>query len=155
MKTAIAYVADNLICPVKGVIAKELQKERIERFARENGIEIIQWIEDKMCSEAPLGRSGVYEILSYIGDCDFVLVERVACFSMRWSELKRLYWELDRMGLKLQAASIRWDLISQMTRSHFNPELRLSPLTKRLRASREEKTVGMRRSAEFPGIYSS
>lgn len=152
MKTAVAYITDNLICPVQGVEGKEAQKESISRFANENGYEIVAWFEDELCTENVLERPGVLEMLDRKNDASTVLVDKVWSLSRDWSKLSRLYAEMDRRGLKLEAATTQWDGVSQMTRRHFDKELSVPPVMKRIHAAKKAgETAAARKPEDFKG----
>jgi len=152
MKTAVAYITDDILCPEEGKISKDLQKERILKYAEENGIRIERWVEDEQCTADPLDRPGVLDILYGRGDFDFdlVLVERVGTLSRRGGALGRLFREMDLVGMKLEAATMLFDLPSQIMRRHFNPEMATPPVQKRLHGKRQKEIVSVRKPERFP-----
>ena len=120
MNKAIAYTSDVILMRTKEVISRETQKELIKKYAAENGIEIAGWFEDEAYDENVLNRPGAKRMLEAIDGCDMVLVERVWSFSRNMAMLEKLYAELDRKGVRLEAASTLWDIASQKCRHRFN-----------------------------------
>jgi hypothetical protein len=120
MKKAIAYTSDVILMRTKEVISREAQKEVIKKYAAENGIEIAAWFEDEVYEENVFGRAGARGMLEAIDGCDMVLVERVWSFSRNVQTLEKLYAELDKKGVRLEAASTLWDIASQKCRHRFS-----------------------------------
>lgn len=119
-KKAIAYVSDIILGRTGEVISKAYQKEEIEKYARENGIEIIKWFEEDIYNEDVISRPAVQDILAFDNEYDVILVERIWAFSRRWQTLSSLFAELDRRGVKVECATLMWDCVSQMARRRYS-----------------------------------
>ncbi len=119
MKKAIAYVSDVILGRTGEVIGREHQKEMINRYAQENGIEIVAWFEDEAYSEDIRSRPGIRQLLSCDRTCDGILVERVWAFSRSWSLLQPFLADLKADGNTLVAATQLWDCVSQQTRDFY------------------------------------
>lgn len=119
MKKAIAYVSDVILGRTGEVISRDHQKEMINRYAAENGIEVVAWFEDEAYSEDILSRPGVRQLLACDQDCDGILVERVWAFSRSWSLLKPFLADLKEDGQQLKSATQLWDCVSQQTRDFY------------------------------------
>ena len=147
---AIAYTSDVTMHRTKEVISRATQKEVINKYAAENGIEIAAWFEDEVYEENVFGRAGARGMLEAIDGCDMVLVERVWSFSRNVQTLEKLYAELDKKGVRLEAASTLWDIASQKCRHRFNGTLRAAGAAKSA-AVRPEPTVVKIRKPEKLG----
>ena len=123
MNKAIAYTSDVILMRTKEVISRETQKELIKKYAAENGIEIAGWFEDEVYDENVLSRPGARKMLEAIDGCDMVLVERVWSFSRNMATLEKLYGELDKKGVRLEAASTLWDIVYLRCRHRFNEKV--------------------------------
>ncbi|MCX7958732.1 MAG: recombinase family protein [Deltaproteobacteria bacterium] len=118
-KKAIAYVSDIILGRTGEVISKAYQKQEIENYAKEKGIEIVKWFEDDVYNEDVISRPAVQDILSFEQEYDIILVERIWAFSRRWQTLASLFAELDRRGVKVECATLMWDCVSQMARRRY------------------------------------
>lgn len=119
-KKAIAYVSDIILGRTGEVISKAYQKQEIENYAKEKGIEIIKWFEDDIYNEDVISRPAVQDILSFDQEYDVILVERIWAFSRKWQTLMSLFAELDRRGVKIECATLMWDCVSQMARRRYS-----------------------------------
>jgi hypothetical protein len=124
MRKAIAYTSDIVLGRTGEVIRRAYQKVAIEKYASENGIEIISWFEDEMYNESVLGRPGIRALLAFNDPYDLVLTERVWALSRYMGVLERFFAELDRRGKTFDCATLLWDCVSQKCRRRFNPSLR-------------------------------
>jgi hypothetical protein len=120
-KKAIAYTAEIVLENTGLVIEPVFQKERIEKYAKENNIVIVAWFEEAGRHENLLGRPKIKEMVAYKEPYELVLVERTWAFSRRWREIKALMRELEHKGAKLEATTKMWDCISQMARAYYRP----------------------------------
>jgi DNA invertase Pin-like site-specific DNA recombinase len=120
MKKAVAYSSDVIMMRSGEVISRAAQKEAIKQYAAENGIEIAGWYEDEAYEENPLSRAGAQKMLESLNGCETVLVERVWSFSRNAQTLEKLYAELDKKGVRLEAATELWDIASQKCRHRFS-----------------------------------
>jgi len=118
-KKAIAYVSDIILGRTGEIISKAYQRQEIENYANEKGIEIVKWFEDDIYNEDILSRPAVQDILAFDGEYDIILVERIWTFSRRWQTLSSLFAELDRRGAKVECATMMWDCVSQMVRRRY------------------------------------
>ncbi len=119
MKKAIAYVSDVILGRTGEVIGRDHQKEMINRFAAENGVEIVAWFEDEAYSEDILSRPGVRQLMACDLEHDGILVERVWAFSRSWTLLQPFLADLKEDGQNLQSATQLWDCVSQQTRDFY------------------------------------
>ncbi len=119
MKTAVAYVSDIILGRTGEVIKRSCQRELIQQYAAENGIEIVRWFEDEMYDEEVLHRAGVQMLLAYDQPYDLLLCERVWAFSRSIAILEPFFAELDRRHVKLECATTMWDCVSQKCRHRF------------------------------------
>ncbi len=118
-KTAIAYLSDVILGSSGEVIQRATQREKIEAWAAENNIEILNWYEDKIYAEDLFDRSGIQSMLADDSGADLVVVERVWALSRNWAEVKTLLARLEAKGARLEASSTLWDCVSQMSRHHY------------------------------------
>jgi DNA invertase Pin-like site-specific DNA recombinase len=116
---AIAYTSDVTMHRTKEVISRATQKEVINKYAAENGIEIAAWFEDEVCDENVFGRPGAQKMMGALNGCDMVLVERVWSFSRNVPVVEKVCDELEKKGVRLEAASTLWDVASQKCRHRF------------------------------------
>jgi DNA invertase Pin-like site-specific DNA recombinase len=123
MKKAIAYTSDIILGRTGEVIKRTYQAELIQRYAAENGVEIVAWFEDEMYDEDVLTRPGIQAMLSCKEGYDMVLCERVWAFSRSMTVLEPLFRELERRDVKLESATTMWDCVSQKCRRRFDPLL--------------------------------
>jgi hypothetical protein len=123
MKKAIAYVSDIILGRTGEVIKKSYQKELINQYATDNGIEIVDWFEDDMYNEDVIGRPGIQKLLACDKPYDTVLVERIWAFSRSMPVLEGMFKEIDRRGVKVEAATTMWDCVSQQCRYRYKPEM--------------------------------
>ena len=149
MNKAIAYTSDVILMRTKEVISRETQKELIKKYAAENGIEIVGWFEDEVYDENVLNRPGTRRMLEAIDGCDMVLVERVWSFSRNMATLEKLYAELDRKGVRLEAASTLWDIVSQKCRHRFNARVPGAKAAKSAVVRKEPVVVKIRKPDKF------
>ena len=149
MKKAIAYTSDVILMRTKEVISRETQKELIKKHAAENRIEIAGWFEDEIYDENVLNRPGTRRMLEAIDGCDTVLVERVWSFSRNMATLEKLYAELDKKGVRLEAASTLWDIASQKCRHRFKAGMPGAKAAKSAVARHEPVVVKARKPEEM------
>jgi len=149
MKKAIAYTSDVILMRTKEVISRETQKELIKKYAAENGIEVVGWFEDEVYDEDVLNRPGTREMLGAIDGCDTVLVERVWSLSRNIATLEKLYAELDKKGVPLEAASTLWDIASQKCRHRFNARVPGAKAGKAAAVVKEPAVVKIRKPEKF------
>jgi len=148
MKKAVAYSSDVIMMRSGEVISRAAQKEAIKQYAAENGIEIAAWYEDEAYEENPLRRPGAQKMLAALNGCETVLVERVWSLSRNVQTLEKLYAELDKHGVRMEAATTLWDIASQKCRHHFSGKVTAaraaSPAASRPapRKVRKPETVG-------------
>ncbi|MCZ7586670.1 MAG: recombinase family protein [Deltaproteobacteria bacterium] len=133
MRTAIAYVTDTLICPSKGASPAAEQEACIRAYAAANGIEIVKVVRDELCTPHPLGRPGMMDVMLAGPEVATVLVDTVQAVAPRWSDIQTVIRELKRRGLRLECATMRFDLASQMARRAFDPERFVPDVVRRLR----------------------
>jgi DNA invertase Pin-like site-specific DNA recombinase len=125
---AIAYTADITLGRSGEVITRAAQKETIEKYARENHIEIVAWFEDEGASEDIGSRQGVQKMLAQATSCDTILVERVWSLSRNWPRLREFVTQCKARNLQVTATTTLWDCVSQMCRNEVRPEpVRLMP----------------------------
>jgi hypothetical protein len=120
MKRAIAYVSDIILGRTGEVIKRSCQVELIAQYAADKDIDIIGWFEDEMYSEEVLSRTGIRALLAYEKPYDLVLCERVWALSRSMAVLEPFFQELDRRAVRLEAATIMWDCVSQQCRHRFS-----------------------------------
>jgi len=149
MKKAIAYTSDVILMRTKEVISRETQKELIKKYAAENGIEVVGWFEDEVYDENVLKRPGAQKMLGAIDGCDTVLVERVWSLSRNMATLEKLYAELERKGVRLEAASTLWDIVSQKCRHRFNARVPGAKVARSAAARQEPAVVKIRKPEKF------
>jgi DNA invertase Pin-like site-specific DNA recombinase len=129
-KRAIAYVSDIILGNTGTIVSRDYQKEQINKYAKDNDIEVVAWFEDRMYNENILERPGVTELMSCSEKVDCVLVERVWAFSRDFTKLTPVFEKLENKGMKLEAATTMWDCCSQRVRRYFtatNPNERRAP----------------------------
>jgi DNA invertase Pin-like site-specific DNA recombinase len=117
--TAIAYISDVILGSSGEVIHRSSQRERIEAWASENGVEILHWYEDELYADSLFDRKGIQALLADDSGADLCVVERVWSLSRNWAELKTLLARLESKGTRLSASSTLWDCVSQMARQHY------------------------------------
>ena len=127
MKKAIAYVSDIILGRTGEVIKRSCQVELIAQYASDSDIEIIGWFEDEMYNEDVLMRPGIQALLGYDKPYDMVLCERVWALSRSMAVLEPFFKELDRRGVRFEAATTMWDCVSQKCRRRFRSSSRLVP----------------------------
>ena len=153
-KKAIAYVSDVIIGRTGEVISRDFQKEGIRLYAADKGIEVVGWFEDSAYKEDVMVRPGIMAMLQYEGQYDMVLVERVWCFARKLSALEGIFRAFDRKKVKLQAATVLWDCVSQQVRRRFEPNLgrphMAGPIV--VRGQKEEVSVRKPEKVRFPQI---
>lgn len=144
---AIAYTADIILGRTGEVIPRSMQKASLEKYARENDIEIVAWFEDEAYCEDVMSREGIQGLLGYRGPCDCILVERVWSLSRNWPMLRAFIEVIKQRDLQLTAATTLWDCVSQMSRN----EQKEQPV--RLKHARTEpmeaKTYAVRRPKQL------
>ena len=113
---AIAYTSDVILGKTGEVISRNYQKELINKFAEENGLEIVAWFEDKMYEEDILARPGIKELLAYEGPYEVFLVERIWALSRKMGTLAGFFKVLEQKKVKVETATYLWDCTSQMVR---------------------------------------
>jgi DNA invertase Pin-like site-specific DNA recombinase len=145
MKKAMAYTSDVTLHRTNEVISRETQKEVIKRYAAENGIEIVGWFEDEVCDENVLGRPGAQKMMEALNGCDGVLVERVWSFSRNVPVLEQVCNELEKKGVRLEAASTLWDVASQKCRHRFQAAVPGTAAVKRAAARRAPVAAKIRK----------
>jgi len=119
-RKALAYVSDVILGGTGEVVSRQAQREAIDRYARENDIEVVAWFEDEAYVEEVMDRPGIRALLACGQECDCVLVERVWAFSRRWKNLNSFLVELSRRGRKVEAATLLWDCVSQLSRNFYH-----------------------------------
>jgi len=139
-KKAIAYVSDIILGRTGELITKAYQKAEIEKYAKENNIEIVKWFEDDVYNEDVISRPAIQDILSFEGEYDTLLVERIWTFSRRWQNLSPIFAELDRRGVKVECATLMWDCVSQMARRRYS-DAACKNMKPRELVTRDEVTV--------------
>jgi len=118
-KRAIAYTADIILGNTGEVLSREYQKARIKEYAAENGIEIVGWFEEEVYNEHLFARPKVKEMLAYEKPFEYVLVERVAALSRKWTEIKPLLSAMGTKHARMESATTLWDCVSQMARTYY------------------------------------
>lgn len=132
-RKAIAYVSDIILGRTGEVVSRKEQRAAIEQHAKENNIEVVAWFEDGVYASDLFSRRGIQALLECEEACDCLLVERTQSLSGKWPELRRLLDKLAERSIVLEAATLRWDCVSQMAR-HYpkrlgeNRPARLNPL---------------------------
>lgn len=155
MKKAIAYVSDIILGRTGEVIKRSCQVELIAQYAGDNDIEIIGWFEDEMYNEDVLMRPGIQALLGYDKPYDMVLCERVWTLSRSMVVLEPFFKELDRRGVRFEAATTMWDCVSQKCRHRFAGPARSMPQPDRPVVMREESVeIRVKRPAHlhFAGL---
>jgi len=138
MKKALAYVSDIILGRTGEVIRRSCQVELIVEYASDNEIEIIGWFEDEMYDEDVLMRPGIQALLAYNKPYDMVLCERVWALSRTMAVLEPFFKELDRRGVRFEAATTMWDCVSQKCRRRFRSPSRGHPQPERPVVARAE-----------------
>jgi hypothetical protein len=118
-KRAIAYTAEIILGNTGEVVSHEFQKARIEEYAKENGIEIIAWFEEGIYKEHLFAREKLAEMLTFKKPYEYVLVERVAAISRKWTEVKTLLNLFGAKHARMECATTLWDGVSQMARTFY------------------------------------
>ncbi len=144
MKRAIAYVSDIILGRTGEVITRSSQVELIAQYAADNDIEIVGWFEDEMYNEVVLDRPGIKTLLSCGSPFEVVLCERVWALSRSMGALEPFFRELDKRGVKLEAATLMWDCVSQQCRRRFRGVSKKTPPP--------PKPIEERREAERPRV---
>ena len=144
-KKAIAYTSDVIIGRTGEVISREHQKEAMKKYAAEKGMEIVAWFEDSAYNETLMARPGVKGMMSYAGEYDTVLVERVWSLARKVSELENLFRVFDRKKVKLEAATMLWDCVSQQVRRRFDPNMARPHLARPIAVREEGEKVPVRK----------
>jgi hypothetical protein len=101
------------------IIDCEFQKTRIAQYARDNGIEIVQWFEDETYNEHLFARPGLRDVVAYTKPYEYVLVERIWALSRKWLEVKAFIKVMETRKVRLEAATTLWDCVSQMARAQY------------------------------------
>lgn len=117
-RKALCYLNDVIILQTGTIISRNDQKQRIIAHAEKNGIEIIDFYEDRKYDEEVLSRPGVQAMLLDEREYDLILVDSVWVFSRNWSILKNLLKIISLKSVKLESASILWDCTSQRSRNY-------------------------------------
>jgi hypothetical protein len=120
-KKAIAYTVEIVLGNTGLVIEPAFQRQRIERYAKENDITVVAWFEEEGRHEDLFARPKIKELTEYKEPYDLVLVERTWAISRRWREIKALMKVLEDKHAKLEATTKLWDCISQMARAYYRP----------------------------------
>jgi len=118
-KKAIAYVADIVLGNTGEIIDRAFQKERIEKYAKDNDITIVRWFEDGVYEENPLYRPHMKEMIECKEPCAYLLVERTWTISRRWSELKDFIKLMEDKKIRIDTVTTLWDCVSQMARNYY------------------------------------
>ncbi len=142
-RTAISYVSDVILGRTGEVIGRVAQREGIRRYAADNGIEIVASFEDEAYNEDVLSRDGVRALLACDRRCDILRVERVWSLSRNWTALEPFLIELDRRGIRIEAATTLWDCTSQRAR-HFRADRKVAEREEVLAAVAEPAAVRTR-----------
>ena len=153
-KKAIAYVSDVIIGRTGEVISRGFQKEAISKYAAEKGIEVVAWFEDSAYNEELMARPGIKAMMAYAGEYDAVVVERVWSLARKVSNLENLFRTLERKKVKLEAATLLWDCVSQQVRRRFEPGLARPHLGRPIAVREEGEKVPVRKPerVRFPSM---
>jgi DNA invertase Pin-like site-specific DNA recombinase len=116
MATAVAYTSDIIDAPNGEVIHRDIQAERIKRFAAERAVKVVAWFEDDSSEPDLMRRPGVRALFSCDQRYDLVLCERVWALSRSMAALEPFFKELDRRGAAFETATAMWDAVSQQCR---------------------------------------
>ncbi len=119
-RRAMAYVSDVILGGTGEVVSRQAQREAIDRYARDNEIEVVAWFEDEAYVEEVMDRPGIRALLACKEECDCLLVERVWAFSRRWKILNGFLQELSSRNRKVETATMLWDCVSQLTRNFYH-----------------------------------
>jgi len=119
-RKALAYVSDIILGGTGEVVSRQVQREAITRYAKDNDIEVVAWFEDEAYVEEVMDRPGIRALLACNEECDCLLVERVWAFSRRWKILQSFLQNLSRRNRKVEAATMLWDCVSQLCRNFYH-----------------------------------
>ena len=114
--TAVGYVAGMYVDHKGEIVDHEEQKERIKKYASENGITLQAIYEDIEQSDSVMERPGLNNLIQECVDTDIVLVDRVWSIGRTRTALKPLMKALDSKGMRLETATICFDITSQYAR---------------------------------------
>jgi hypothetical protein len=123
-KKAIAYTTNIVLGNTGMVIEPALQKERIEEYAKENGITIVAWFEEEGYGETPMARPKLREALAYNEPYELVLMERVWAISRKWKEVRGVIELFEAKKASVECATRLWDCVSMMARHYNRPTSR-------------------------------
>ena len=144
-KRAIAYTSDVILGKTGEVISRNYQKELINKFAEENGLEIVAWFEDKMYEEDILARPGIKELLAYEGPYEVFLMERIWALSRKMGTLAGFLKVLEQKKVQVETATYLWDCTSQMVRRAVTTKPVASAVVKPLVTKEDAKKAAISR----------
>jgi hypothetical protein len=120
-KKAIAYTSDVILGNSGEIIERVFQRKRIEEYAKENNIKVVDWFEDEAYNENLFARPNIQALIACKEAYDVVLVERTWALSRRWKEIRAFMKVLEDKKVRLEATTTLWDCVSQMARSYYRP----------------------------------